>query len=114
MRQVVEQTLPDEQVLSMALSISSASTSCWLAIADHCAQSASLAADRVYQRAVDQAEREGHVADATQTWLAYLAYLAQNDMRKALTQLGHASTRMRTMGGAEAVVALEQQWQAMT
>ena len=46
--------------------------------------------------------------------LAYLAYLAQNDMRKALTQLGHASTRMRTMGGAEAVVALEQQWQAMT
>ena len=112
--QVVEQTLPDEQVLSMALSISSASTSCWLAIADHCAQSASLAADRVYQRAVDQAEREGHVADAMQTWLAYLAYLAQNDMRKALTQLGHASTRMRTMGGAEAVVALEQQWQAMT
>lgn len=112
-RQVVVQALPDEQVLSMVLSISSASTSCWLAIADDCAQSASQAVDRVYQRAVDQAEREGNVADAMQAWLAYLAHLAQKDMRRALTELAHASTRLRTLGGADAVVALEQQWQTL-
>ncbi|WFD23103.1 U3 snoRNP protein [Malassezia equina] len=109
-----------DAALRFALSSSSASVACWLDLAHATAHAdteseATMAhAVRLYKRATDQAERERDLTLVTTAWLAYLSYLARTrrDMAAALRELPTATTRIRTLGGDEAVVAFEAAWRA--
>lgn len=108
-----------DAALTHALSASSASVSCWLHLAEQEAEQSSDSAhharcSRLYQRAIDQAERERDVAMMSTTWLAYLDYVAhtRRDMATALRELATATTRVRALGGDAAAVALEAAWRA--
>ena len=67
----------------------------------------------IFQRAMAQAEREAQVPHTVDAWLAYLSFLAhtQRDMPQALAELARAQSCIRRIGGAEAAVAFEHQWQ---
>lgn len=112
-----------DRALAYALSHSSASTACWLALAEYEAArvSAGITARggaphartmRMYTRATAQAARDGAPVDA---WAAYLGYLAhtQGDMRAALRELPRAIEHVRASLGTEGVAALEARWRAM-
>lgn len=109
--------------LTYVLASSSASAACWLDLAQaaqvdaHASEPDAPLLARIaqlYKRAIDQAERERDLTMVTTAWLAYLGYLvrARRDMAGALRELPTATTRIRTLGGDEAVVAFEAAWRA--
>ena len=110
--------------LSFLLANSSASTRCWLEIAhietmrvvigvQELDEPCKKRITSIFQRAMAQAEREAQVPHTVDAWLAYLSFLAhtQRDMPQALAELARAQSCIRRIGGAEAAVAFEHQWQ---